>query len=188
MAKLIYFAASSLDGYVADENGDFGWAAPDEEVHAFANDLVRPVGVHLYGRRMYEVMTYWETAHEVAGSHEVELDFARIWQGADKVVYSKTLEEVRTSRTRIERTFDPVALAAAKVSAERDLSIGGPTLAAQALAAGLVDELHMLVVPYVAGGGNPVLPAGLRTPVELEDERRFGNGTVYLRYAVVGSQ
>lgn len=184
MAKLIYFASPSLDGFVADENGDFDWAAPDEEAHAFVNDLVRPLGTHLYGRRMYEVMTYWETAHEIPDSDEVELDFARVWQAADKVVYSTTLQDVASARTRIERNFDPAALAAAKATADRDMSIGGPTLAAEALKAGLVDELHLLVVPYVAGGGTPVLPAGLRTRLELKDERSFGNGSVYLRYVV----
>ena len=184
MAKLIYFASASLDGFVADENGEFGWAAPDEEVHAFVNDLVRPLGTHLYGRRMYEVMLYWETALEAEGSHEIELDFARIWQAADKVVYSTTLEDVGSARTRIERSFDPATVAEAKASAAKDLSVGGPTLAAEALKAGLVDELHLLAVPYVAGGGTPVLPGGLRAKLQLEDERRFGNGTVYLRYSV----
>src|SRR5213592_4628225 len=151
--RLIYSAIASLDGYVADEEGKFDWAAPDEEVHAFVNDLERPVGTYLYGRRMYEVMVYWETAHTLAGQPPFIQDFAEIWQAADKIVYSKTLETVSSARTQIERDFDPEAVRQMKASAERDISVGGPDLAAQAIRAGLVDELHLFVVLAVVGGG-----------------------------------
>jgi dihydrofolate reductase len=182
MAKLIYFAITSLDGYVADENGNFDWAAPDEEVHSFVNDLERPVGTYLYGRRMYEVMVYWETAHTLADQPPFIQDFAEIWQAADKIVYSKTLETVSSARTRIERAFDPDAVRQLKGSAGRDITVGGPELAAQAFNAGLVDEYHLLVAPIVVGGGKQSLPDNLRLKLELLDERRFGNGMVHLRY------
>ncbi|MCA1730190.1 MAG: dihydrofolate reductase family protein [Actinobacteria bacterium] len=181
MAKLIYSAIASLDGYIADENGDFDWAMPDEEVHAFVNDLVRPLGTYLYGRRMYETMVYWETAH-TAADHPVEQDFAEIWQAAEKVVYSKTLETVSSARTRIERAFEPDAIRGMKASAERDISVGGPDLAAQAFRAGLVDEWHLFVAPIVVGGGKQSLPDDVREKLELLGERRFGNGMVYLHY------
>ncbi len=181
MAKLIYSVLASLDGYIEDETGSFDWAAPDAEVHAFVNDLERPVGTHLYGRRMYETMVYWETAH-AAGQPPHILDYAEIWQAADKVVYSRTLEAVSSDRTRIEREFDPGAIRQLKAGAERDLSVGGPDLAGQALAAGLVDELQLFLVPIVVGGGKQALPDGVRVGLELLDERRFGSGMVYLRY------
>jgi dihydrofolate reductase len=182
MAELIYSAIMSLDGYVADEEGNFDWAEPDDEVHAFVNDLERPIGTNLYGRRMYEVMAYWETAHTVPDQPPEILDYAEIWRAADKVVYSTTLEEASTARTRIEREFDPDAVQRMKAGAERDLSIGGPTLAARAIAAGLVDELHLFVAPVVVGGGTRALPDGVRWDLDLADERRFRNGVVYLRY------
>jgi dihydrofolate reductase len=182
MAELIYSAIMSLDGYVADEEGNFDWAEPDDEVHAFVNDLERPIGTYLYGRRMYEVMTYWETAHTVPDQPPVILDYAQIWQAADKVVYSTTLEEASTARTRIEREFDPDAVRRMKATAERDISIGGPTLAARAIVAGLVDELHLFVAPVVVGGGTRSLPDDVRWDLDLTDERRFGNGVIYLRY------
>ena len=185
MAKLISSAITSLDGYIADEEGNFDWAAPDEEVHAFINDLERPVGTHLYGRRMYETMVYWETAHTVA-DHPVEQDFAQIWRAAEKVVYSKTLQTVSSARTRIERAFDPDAIRQMKASAERDISVGGPDLAAQAFGAGLVDECHLFLAPIVIGGGKRALPEGVRVVLELLDERRFGNGMVYLHYRTKG--
>ena len=185
MAKLIYSALTSLDGYLADEEGNFDWAMPDEEVHTFINDLERPVGTHLYGRRMYETMVYWETAHTVA-DHPVEQDFAEIWRAAEKVVYSKTLETVSSARTRIERAFDPDAIRQVKASAERDISVGGPDLAAQAFGAGLVDECHLFLAPIVIGGGKRALPEGVRVVLELLDERRFGNGMVYLHYRSKG--
>jgi dihydrofolate reductase len=182
VAKLIYTAISSLDGYVADEDGKFDWAEPDPEVHAFVNDLERPVGTYLYGRRMYEVMTGWETDPTLASQSELMRDFAEIWQAADKVVYSTTLERPSTSRTRIERGFEPAAVERLKASAERDLTVGGPTLAAHAFAAGLVDECHLFLAPIVVGGGTRSLPAGVRVGLELLDERRFDSGMVHLRY------
>jgi dihydrofolate reductase len=186
VAKLIYSAIASLDGYVADENGNFDWAAPDEEVHRFVNELERSAGTHLYGRRMYEVMRFWETA---GGADEppVMRDYAEIWRAADKVVYSKTLESVSSARTRIERDFDPVAVRQLKATADRDLSIGGPGLAAQALVAGLVDELHLFVVPVSVGGGTRALPDGVRLDLELLDERRFAGGFAHLHYLATGT-
>jgi dihydrofolate reductase len=181
MAKLIYSAITSLDGYIADEDGNFDWAEPGREVHAFVNDLQRPIGTYLYGRRMYEVMVYWETAHTLA-DHPVEQDYAEIWQAADKIVYSKTLEKVSSARTRIERDFDPEAVRQMKASESRDITIAGPNLAAEAIKAGLVDECHLFVAPIVVGGGNQALPNDVRATLELLDERRFGNGMVYLRY------
>jgi dihydrofolate reductase len=183
MAKLIYSAITSLDGYIADEDGNFDWAAPDEEVHRFVNDLERPVGTYLYGRRMYEVMVAWETAHTLADQRPVMQDFAQLWQAADKIVYSKTLETPSSARTRIEPDFDPAAVRQLKTQAERDISVGGPQLAAQAIKAGLVDEFHLFLVPIVVGGGNQALPDHVRLKLELLDERRFGNGVVHLRYA-----
>jgi len=182
MAKLIYSAITSLDGYVADEAGKFDWAEPDEEVHRLVNDLERPVGTYLYGRRMYEVMAYWETAHALPDQPPFVRDFAEIWQGADKIVYSKTLETAATAKTRIERDFDPETVRQLKASAERDITVGGPDLAAQAFKAGLVDELQLFVAPVVVGGGKRSLPDHVRLKLELLDERRFGSGVVYLRY------
>jgi len=183
MARLIYLAITSLDGYIADEEGNFDWAEPDEEVHTFINDLVRPVGTHLYGRRMYDVMVAWETVDTLADQPPVMLDFAQIWQAADKIVYSRTLEKVSSARTRIERDFDPEAVRQMKASGERDITVGGPNLAAQALNAGLVDECHLFIVPIVVGGGNRSLPDNVRMKLELLDERRFGNGVVHLHYS-----
>jgi dihydrofolate reductase len=182
VAKLIYSAITSLDGYVADENGNFDWAAPGEDVHRFVNDLERDVGTYLYGRRMYDVMSAWETADSLPDQTPATRDFAEIWQAADKIVFSKTLEEVATARTRIERDFDPETVRQLKMSAVRDLSVGGPHLAAQALRAGLVDELQLFVTPIVVGGGNRALPDGVRLELELLEERRFGSGVVYLYY------
>ena len=182
MANLIYSAILSLDGYIADEDGNFNWAEPDEEVHSFVNDLERPVGTYLYGRRIYEVMVYWETAHTLAGRPPYIHDFARIWQSADKIVYSKTLETVSSARTRIERDFDPEAVRQLKARAGSDISVGGAGLAAQAIKAGLVDEYQLFVAPSIVGGGNRFLPSGVRLKLELLDQRRFGNGMVYLRY------
>jgi dihydrofolate reductase len=182
MAKLIYSAITSLDGYVADEDGNFDWAAPDDEVHAFVNDLERPVGTYLYGRRMYDVMVAWENADTFADQRPVMRDYAAIWQAADKIVYSRTLETVSSKRTRIERDFDPEAVGHLKARAERDISVGGPELAAQAIEAGLVDELHLFVTPIVVGGGKQSLPGGVRWKLDLLDEERFGNGVVHLHY------
>jgi dihydrofolate reductase len=182
MAKLIYSAITSLDGYVADESGNFDWAAPDEAVHTFVNDLERPVGTYLYGRRIYEVMAAWESADTFADQPPFVQDFAAIWQAADKIVYSRTLAAVSSARTRIERDFDPDAVRQMKSLAGRDLTVGGPDLAAQAIKAGLVDEYHLFVTPIVVGGGTPSLPSHVRLKLELVDERRFGNGVVHLHY------
>jgi dihydrofolate reductase len=182
MAKLIYSAITSLDGYVADENGNFDWAAPDEELHRFVNDLERPIGTYLYGRRIYETMVYWETAHTLPDQPPFIQDFAGIWQAADKIVYSKTLDTPSSARTRIERDFDPDAVRRMKASAERDISVGGPDLAAQAIKAGLVDEYHLFLTPIIVGGGKQSLPDNVRLELELLDERRFGNGVVHLHY------
>lgn len=184
MAKLIYSAITSLDGYVADESGAFDWAAPDDGVHAFVNDLERPIGAYLYGRRMYDVMVAWEIMPTDADQPPVVRDFALIWQAGEKVVYSTTLQAVSSARTRIERAFDPDAVRRMKAQAERDISVGGPALAAQALAAGLVDECHLFVVPAVVGGGTRTLPSGIRLALNLLDERRFGSGVVYLHYRI----
>lgn len=184
MARLIYSAIASLDGYTADENGNFDWAAPDEEVHRFVNDLERPIGTHLYGRRMYETMRYWDTPAAVEGGHDIERDYAQIWRAADKVVYSRTLDQVLTPKTRLEREFRPEAVRDLKSAASRDLSVGGPELAAQALRAGLVDEVQFVLVPVVVGGGTRFLPDRLRLRLELQDERRFAAGAVFLSYRV----
>jgi len=185
MAKLVYTAITSLDGYVADEDGKFDWAAPDEEVHAFVNDKERTVGTYLYGRRMYETMVYWETASAGDDQPAVVRDYARIWLAADKVVYSSTLDAVSSARTRLEREFDPDAVRRLKKAAARDVTVGGPGLAAHALAAGLVDECHLFLNPVVVGAGTRALPAGLHLELELLDERRFGNGVIHLHYRVV---
>jgi dihydrofolate reductase len=182
MARLIYSAITSLDGYVADEHGDFDWSAPDDEVHAFVNDLERPIGTYLYGRRMYEVMVAWETMHTLPDQPPVARDFARIWQAADKVVYSTTLEHVSSARTRTEREFHPQAVRRLKAAAARDITVGGPELAAHAFRAGLVDECQLFLSPVVVGGGKKALPDDVRLQLELLDERRFGNGVVYLHY------
>jgi dihydrofolate reductase len=185
VAKLIYSAIASLDGFVADERGRFDWAAPDDEVHAFLNELERPVGTYLYGRRMYEVMVAWENL-PLDDQPPFTRDFAELWRAADKVVYSRTLETVSSARTRVERDFDPDAVRQLKATADRDFTVGGPELAGQALKAGLVDELQLFLAPVVVGGGTRGLPDGIRVELELQDERRFGNGTVYVRYLVEG--
>ena len=183
MAKLIYSAITSLDGYVADEDGNFDWAAPDEEVHAFVNDLERPVGTYLYGRRMYETMVYWETAHTLADQPPAMRDYAEIWRAAEKIVYSRTLETASSARTRIERDFDAEAVREMKASAGPDITVGGPELAARAIRAGLVDECHLFVTPVVVGGGKPSLPNNVRFRLKLLDEHRFANGVVHLHYS-----
>jgi dihydrofolate reductase len=184
MATLIYSAITSLDGYTADETGNFDWAAPDEEVHAFVNDRERPIGTYLYGRRMYDTMAYWETAPAPTNRSAAVQDYAGIWKAADKVVYSRTLDTVSSERTRIERDFDPAAVRQLKESADRDISVGGPGLAAEALGAGLVDELHLFLNPVVVGGGTRALPDEVRLQLDLLDDHRFGNGVVYLRYRI----
>jgi dihydrofolate reductase len=181
MAKLIYSAITSLDGYVADEDGNFDWAEPDEEVHTLVNDLERQVGTYLYGRRMYEVLVAWETV-DLADQPPFIRDYAGIWRAADKIVYSTTLQAVSSAKTRIERDFDPEAVRQMKASAGRDLSVGGPHLAARAIEAGLVDEYHLFLAPVAVGGGTRALPDDVRVKLELLDERRFGNGVVHLHY------
>ena len=182
MANLIYVAITSLDGYVADERGNFDWAEPDEEVHAFVNELERPIGTHLYGRRLYEVMVAWETMQTLPDQPPFILDFAEIWQAAEKIVYSRTLETVSSARTRIERDFDAEAVRRIKAAEERDILVGGPGLAAEAIKAGLVDEWHLIVAPVIVGGGKQSLPDNVRVKLELVDQRRFGNGMVHLHY------
>ena len=182
MASLIYTTNASLDGYIADEHGKFDWAEPDEEVHTFINDLERPVCTYLLGRRMYEVLAYWDDPPALDEQPPFVQEFAEIWQAADKVVYSRTLETARTARTLIERDFDPEAIRHLKAHSDRDVTIGGPELAAQAIKAGLVDDYQMFVVPVVVGAGKQSLPRDGRIELELVDERRFGNGTVFLHY------
>lgn len=182
MARLIYSAITSLDGYIEDENGKFDWAEPDEEVHTFVNDLQRGVGTYLYGRRLYEVMAVWEDPDTVAGQPPYIKEFAEIWQAADKIVYSKTLQTVSTARTRLERDFDPEAVREMKASSGRDLLVGGPNLAAHAIEARLVDEYHLFLAPIVVGGGKRNLPDDVRVELELVDERRFASGVAFLRY------
>ena len=183
MGKLIYSAITSLDLYVEDERGEFDWAAPDDEVFAFVTDLERPIGTYLYGRRMYDTMAYWETAGNDSPATQ---DFADVWSAADKIVYSRTLEAPSSARTRIEREFDPSAIRQLKESTHSDITIGGAEIAGQALAAGLVDECQLLLVPTLVGGGKHALPDGVRVQLELLDERRFRSGAVYLRYGLRG--
>jgi dihydrofolate reductase len=182
--KLIYSAIASLDGYIEDRAGAFDWAAPDEAVHAFVNDLERPVGTYLYGRRMYETMVYWDTAHELPDPSAAVRDFTDIWQAAHKIVFSKTLEAVSSARTVIERNFDPDGIRRLKANAEHDVTVGGADLAGQALAAGLVDELQLFSMPVLVGGGKRSLPGDVRADLELLDSRRFDSGVVFRRYAV----
>jgi dihydrofolate reductase len=182
MANLIYSAIASLDGYIADADGKFDWAEPDDEVHSFINDLDRTIGTYLLGRRMYEVLTYWEDPPALDRQPPYVREFAEIWQAAEKIVYSRTLETVSTARTRIERHFDPEAIRQLKAQSKRNLTVGGPELAAQAIAAGLVDDYELFVVPILVGAGKPFLPSKTRIELELLDERRFRNGTVFMHY------
>lgn len=184
MANLIYSALTSLDGFIEDSDGSFEWAAPDEEVHGFINDLERPAGTHLYGRRMYETMQVWETDPNLAADSALMQDYAQVWQAADKIVYSRNLAAVSTRRTRLEREFDPEAVRKLKAESAHELLIGGPGLAAHAFKAGLVDELHLFIVPVLVGDGKRALPASLRLELDLLDERRFVSGVVFLRYRV----
>jgi len=188
MPKLIYSAIGSLDGYVEDASGKFEWAAPDEEVHAFVNELERPIGTYLYGRRMYETMVFWETVDPDGDWPAVAREFAAIWQAAEKIVYSRTLETTSSARTRIERELDPYAIERMKQSSGSDIGIGGAELAGQAIAAGLVDELQLLLVPVLVGGGKRALPNDVRARLEMLDERRFQSGAVFLRYRARSSR
>jgi dihydrofolate reductase len=184
MAKLIYAAIASLDGYVEDAAGSFAWSAPDEEVHAFVNELERPIGTYLYGRRMYDTMVFWETAGDEPDEPAVFRDYAGLWREAEKIVYSRTLQAVTSARTRIERDLDPDAVRKLKQSAPADISIGGAELAGHAFRAGLVDECHLFLCPIIVGGGKRALPDDVRVHLELLDERRFGNGVVHLHHRV----
>jgi dihydrofolate reductase len=181
MAKLIYSAFTSLDGYVADETGNFDWAELDEEVHAYINNRERRIGTYLFGRKVYETMAVWETP-EVIPLTAAGLEYAPIWQAAEKIVYSTTLQTVSTAKTRLERKFEADAVRELKAIATRDLGIGGPALAAQAIRAGLVDEYNLLIAPVIAGGGNPYLPGKVRVQLELVEERRFANGLIHVQY------
>jgi dihydrofolate reductase len=182
IAKLIYSGNCSLDGYTADERGNIDFTAPDDEVHSFWNDLERGIGTSLYGRRMYETMAVWEKPETIGGGGAIVREYAEIWKDADKIVFSRTLDQVSTERTRIEREFDPDAIRQLKEEADRDISIGGPTLAVEALRAGLVDEFHQVLAPIVVGGGTPFFPPGVRFELELVGERRFADGSVHLHY------
>ena len=187
MANLIYSLITSLDGFIADQDGNFGWAEPDEEVHSFVNELERPVGTYLYGRRMYEVMVAWETLQTQVQPAFIR-EFANIWRTADKVVYSNALEMVSSARTRIEREFEPEAIRQLKASAAQDVSVGGPNLASQAFKAGLIDVCHLFVAPVIVGDGKSAFPSSVRMKLVLQEERRFGNGMVYLHYRSANSQ
>jgi dihydrofolate reductase len=184
MAKLIYSAIASLDGYVEDEQGKFDWAAPDDEVHAFVNELERPIGTYLYGRRMYETMVFWETASSGSDQPAAMRDYAEIWRAAEKIVYSRTLQTLSSARTRIEHDFDFAAITRLKESSDRDITIGGAGLAGKAIAAGLVDECHLFLNPIVVGGGKRALPDNVRAQLELLAERRFRSGVVHLHYDI----
>jgi dihydrofolate reductase len=184
MAKLIYVANVSLDGFIEDELGGFAWSPPGDDRFAFITDLVRPVGTYLYGRRLYETMAVWETEPALAEQSELRADFARIWQAADKIVYSTSLDELSTTKTRLERRFDPDSVRRLKGATDHDLTVGGANLAAHAFAAGLIDECHLFICPVVLGRGKPSLPSELRTELELLDERRFDDGSVYVRYGI----
>jgi dihydrofolate reductase len=184
MTKLIYSAIGSLDGYFEDAKGTFDWAAPDDEVHAFVNDLERPIGTYLYGRRMYETMVFWETASTESDESAVFRDYAGIWRAAEKIVYSRTLQTVSSARTRIEREFDPEAVRRLKQSSGADITVGGAELAGHAFGEGLLEECHLFLCPIVVGAGKRALPDNLRAQLELLDERRFGNGVVHLHYRV----
>jgi dihydrofolate reductase len=185
VAKLIYSAISSADGYVEDVAGSFDWAAPDDDVLSFVNELERPVGTYLYGRRMYETMLYWETARTLPGLPSAAREFTSIWQGADKIVYSTTLTATASAKTRIERTFDRAAIRQLKSVAGHDMTVGGADLARQALEFGLVDELQLFLVPVLVGGGKRALPDGVSANLELLETRRFASGLIYLRYGLV---
>jgi dihydrofolate reductase len=182
MARLIYFMPTSLDGFIAGESEPMDWSVPNEDVSAFINEIHRPIGIYLYGRKNYETMVVWQTPEAIPGLTPAMTDFARIWQAADKVVYSKSLETVTTPRTRLEREFEPQAVRDLKTHSPQDISVAGPNLAAQAIQSGLVDEYQLLVAPHILGGGKRILPGNVRLNLDLVDERRVGNGWVYLRY------
>jgi len=183
LGELIYFVISSLDGYIEDKSGKFDWAEPEEEVHRFVNDLERQAGTYLYGRRMYETMRAWETDPTLAAASPLMQDFATIWKAADKIVFSSSLEKASTSRTRIERRFHPELIRQLKANVRHEILIGGPELAGHAFKAGLVDKCHLFLFPIIVGGGKKGLPDDVRLRLKLEDQRRFGNGTIFLSYS-----
>jgi dihydrofolate reductase len=185
MAKLIYVTNVSLDGFIEDEHGGFEWTEPDDEQFAFVTDLVRPVGTYVYGRRLYETMAVWETDPSLAAQSKLSADFALVWQAADKIVYSTTLDAVSTGKSRLERGFDPDSIRKMKVTTSRDLMVGGANIAAHAFSARLIDEYHLFICPAIVGRGKPSLPSELRAKLELLDERRFDNGVVYVRHRIV---
>jgi dihydrofolate reductase len=185
VAKLIYVSNVSLDGFIEDEHGGFDWTEPDDEQFAFVTDLVRPVGTYIYGRRLYETMAVWETEPALAAQSELRADFAHVWQAADKIVYSTTLDAVSTDKSRLERRFDPDSIRKMKAANSRDLMVGGANIAAHAFSAGLIDESHLFICPSVVGRGKPSLPSELRANLELLDERRFDNGVVYVRHRII---
>ncbi len=184
MAKLIYLLLMSLDGYIEDTEGNFGWAAPDEQVHTYINELASPIGTYLYGRRMYETMVYWETAHTIPAQPQFVLDWARQWQSAQKIVYTTTLAEPHSARTKIERAFDPDAVRQLKATSAHDIGIAGPEIAVHALRAGLVDEFQMIVFPVIVGGGKRFFPDNVGLALDLLENHHVSNGVVALRYAV----
>jgi dihydrofolate reductase len=186
MGNLIYFAITSLDGYIEDDSGTFDWAVPDDEVHTFINNQMRSVSTYLYGRRMYETMAAWETVTSAPGLSPPMHEFAEIWRAADKVVYSTTLEDVRTARTRLESNLDRAHIRQMVAEATTDITIAGPELAAHAFRAGLIDECQLLIAPVAIGGGKRCFPTELRVDLRLVDERRFGNGMTFLRYETTG--
>ncbi|SDO94393.1 Dihydrofolate reductase [Pedococcus dokdonensis] len=186
MARLLYSAIASLDGYTVDADGDFAWAAPSDEVHAFVNDRERTIGTYVYGRRMYDVMRYWAGRPE-PDEQPVSAEYRQIWQAADKVVVSSSLEGAETPRTELVRSFDSAGLHHRKATATADLGIGGPTLAAEAFRAGLVDEVSLYLHPVSVGGGIPALPRDLTVRLQLVEQHTFGDGVVYLRYLTPGA-
>ena len=184
MAKLTYVTNVSLDGYIEDAQGGLDWTEPTDEYFAFITDLVRLIGTWLYGRRLYETMAVWETDPTLAGESELNADFANVWQAADKIVYSTTLDAVSTANTRLERRFDADSVRDMKTSAASDLAVGGANLTAHAFSAGLVDECQLFVYPVLLGGGKHAFPSDVRVQLELLEEHRFGGGAVHLRYRI----
>lgn len=182
MGRLIYATPTSLDGYLADETGSPDWSAPNDEELGVITDVLRPIGLYLHGRKMHQTMAVWDTPDVIPDPTPATANFARIWQAAGKIVYSRTLERVSTANTRLEREFDPQAVRDLKTQVPHDMAIGGPHLAAQAIRAGLVDEYWLFIVPMMIGGGNRIFPHDVWLKLDLLDERRFGNGMVYLRY------
>ena len=184
MSKLIYAVNTSVDGFMEDQDGNFGWTEPNDEVFKFITDLMRPIGTHLLGRRMYETMMVWETDPKFAAESSLKRDFAEVWQAANKIVFSTTLENLPTRKTQLMRSFEPETIRQLKANSEHDILIEGPEIASHAFRAGLIDECHLFILPVVVGGGKSAIPNNLRLNLELLEEQHFGNGTVYLRYRI----